>query len=224
MKALAFSGGKDSMACLHLLRDELDCAIYVDTGFTYPETRAMVEYARDLIPLHTVYSNRAGQNAAWGIPSDLVPIDWTVAGQAITGEKPARIQSWMQCCWENLSWPLLAKAKALGVTHLYYGQRNQESYKTIRRNGDTVDGMLRLHPIEDWTSEQVLAFLAQHMEVPAHYSLTRSSLDCYDCPAFARVSQDLVAWTHSHYPTFYDAYKQRKDVVDATILEAVSYG
>ena len=86
MKALAFSGGKDSMACLHFLQD-LDCAIHVDTGFSYPETRRLVEYASSILPMHIVISNRHAQNEREGIPADVVPIDWTNLGQQITGPK-----------------------------------------------------------------------------------------------------------------------------------------
>lgn len=222
MQALAFSGGKDSMACLHLLRAELDCAIYVDTGFTYPETRQMVNYASTLVPImFVVQSDRIGQHALNGLPSDLVPVEWTVTGQAMTGKKATLIQASLQCCYENLSAPLLAKAKALGVTHLVYGQRHEESYKAPSRDGDVVEGMVRVHPIEDWTTPQVLAYLATKMDVPDHYRLTRSSLDCYDCPAYRRVSQDLHEWTKAKYPQFHAAYQHNYNAVLGAIQEAL---
>ncbi|MDE2389927.1 MAG: phosphoadenosine phosphosulfate reductase family protein, partial [Betaproteobacteria bacterium] len=50
MRVLAFSGGKDSMACLHLMRGSLDCAIYIDTGKAYPETLELVRYAGSIVP------------------------------------------------------------------------------------------------------------------------------------------------------------------------------
>lgn len=221
MYALAFSGGKDSMACLHLWRDKLDCAIYVDTGFAYPETHMMVAYAAKMLPLHRVKSDRQGQQAINGLPADVVPVEWTVTGQAMTGKKPVTIQSSLQCCYENLSRPLLDRAKALGVTHLVYGQRNEEPYKAPSRNGDVVEGMVRLHPIEDWTMQQVFDYLATQMTVPDHYRLTRSSLDCYDCPAYQRVSQDLIAWTKARYPEFYAAYAVKNNTVLAAIQEAL---
>jgi 3'-phosphoadenosine 5'-phosphosulfate sulfotransferase (PAPS reductase)/FAD synthetase len=221
MKALAFSGGKDSMACLHLLRHELDCAIYVDTGFTYPETQQMVAYACTLLPVHRVRSDRQGQQRLNGLPSDVVPVEWTVSGQSITGKKATTIQSSLQCCYENLSKPLLDRAKSLGVTHLVYGQRHEEAYKAPSRHGDMVEGMIRLHPIEDWTTEQVFDYLATKMTVPEHYRLTRSSLDCYDCPAYRRVSQDLHAWTKEKYPQFYAAYQLNCNAVYAAIQEAL---
>jgi phosphoadenosine phosphosulfate reductase len=221
MHALALSGGKDSMACFHLLRDELDCAIYVDTGFTYPETHQMVDYVAAHLPVHRVRSDRQGQQALNGLPSDVVPVEWTVAGQSITGKKAVTIQASLQCCYENLSRPLLDRAKELGVTHLVYGQRAEELYKAPSKHGDVVEGMTRLYPIEDWTTQQVFEYLATKMTVPEHYRITRSSLDCYDCPAYRRVSQDLIAWTKEKYPLYYAAYTVRSNAVWQTIQEAI---
>jgi 3'-phosphoadenosine 5'-phosphosulfate sulfotransferase (PAPS reductase)/FAD synthetase len=221
MQALAFSGGKDSMACLHLLKDELDCAIYVDTGFTYPETREMVNYAAGLVPMYVVQTDRQANNAAFGIPADVVPVEWTVTGQAFTDTKLVTIQSALQCCFDNLAKPLLAKAKALGVTHLVYGQRQEEAYKAPSHHGEIIEGMTRLHPIEDWTTEQVFAYLKTKMTIPPHYALSRSSLDCYDCPAYRRVSKDLVAWTKARYPERYAAYQVRAALVNHAIADAL---
>ncbi len=221
MKALAFSGGKDSMACLHLCREELACAIYVDSGFTYPETREMVNYAAGLVPLYVVQSDRVGQNTAHGIPADLVPIEWTELGELTTSPKPYRIQSYLQCCFENLARPLLAKAKQLGVTELVYGQRNDERHRGTAKHGDLVDGLTRLHPIESWTRQQVMEYLATKMTIPAHYALNHSSLDCYDCTAFSKESTDRIEWTKKRYPEFYAAYAVRNTAVLHAIQEAL---
>lgn len=221
MQALAFSGGKDSMACLHLLREELDCAIYVDTGFTYPETQRVVDYAKTLLPVHTVSSDRMGQNAAHGIPADVVPVDWTMMGQRMTTSKLVTIQSYLQCCFENIAGPLMEKAHSLGVTHLVYGQRHDEAHRSTSQNGSMINGLVRVHPIEDWTAQQVLAYLATKMDIPAHYAITHSSLDCYDCTGYAKASQDRVAWTRETYPAFYAAYAMRNNAMLSAIQEAL---
>lgn len=220
MKALAFSGGKDSMACLHLLREELDCAIYVDTGFAYPETRDLVNYAAGLVTMYVVQSDRQGQNAREGLPADVVPVEWTVLGQRFTHPKAVTIQPSLVCCYENLAQPLLSKAKELGVTDLYYGQRLDELYRAPARDHEVIDGMTRHHPIETWTAPQVLDYLATKMTIPAHYTITRSSLDCYDCSAYVRESRDRVAWTEVHYPARHAAYLVRANAVHACVQQA----
>lgn len=221
MMALAFSGGKDSMACLHLMKDDLDCAIYVDTGFAYPETQELVGYAATLVPMHIVSSDRKGQNAREGIPADVVPISWTAFGQLVTTTKPWRIQSYLGCCCENISLPLLRAAKDLGVTQLVYGQRNEEGHKATSRNGDVIDGITRLHPIEEWTKAQVLDYLATKMPIPAHYALKHSSLDCYDCTAFEKESSDRITWMQQQHPDLYQSYRTRRVAVDTALKEAL---
>lgn len=210
------------MACLFLLKNELDSAIYVDTGYTYPETHRMIELAETLVPVHWVKVDRDANLRAHGLPADVVPVEWTVTGQAMTRPRPYYIQASLQCCFDNLSRHLLRKAEELRATHLVYGQRNEESHKATSRHGHVMEnGIERLHPIEGWSREEVYRFLKQHMEIPPHFSLTRSSLDCYDCPAYRSVSQDLHAWTQEHYPAYYESYRQKLRAVLQAVQEAL---
>lgn len=205
------------MACLFLMKDDLDCAIYIDTGYAYPETHAMIALAETLVPVHRVRVDRDAQIHREGLPADVVPVEWTPGGQMITGPKPYAIQPSLSCCYANLSQPLLDKAKALGATHIVYGQRNEESHKSPSRNGTVFNGMTRVHPIETWSREEVLLFLKKHMEIPNHFYLTRSSLDCYDCPASQRISKDLHQWTKEQHPDFYAAYSANYNAVLAAV-------
>lgn len=220
MKALAFSGGKDSLACLHLCRDRIDFAIFVDTGKTYPETWKMVEYAQTMVPVFIVESNQHEQNNNYGIPSDVVPVDYTPVGQAVTRIKPFRIQSYLECCFSNISYPLFMKARELGATSMIYGQRMEEGHKSPARNGDMVDGILRLHPIENWSTDQVLNYLSTVMDMPEHYHIKHSSLDCYDCTAFRSASRDRVDYTRDKHPEFYRQYQIRADLVRQALKES----
>lgn len=219
MRALAFSGGKDSMACLHLCKS-IDCAIYVDTGKTYPETQEMIRYAETLVPMFIVKVDRDEQNAREGIPADVVPVDYTPLGQIFSGPKPVTIQSYLQCCLENISLPLFAKAQELGATSIVYGQRNEDSRKATSRNGDVTGGILRLHPIEEWTSDQVLAYLRTVMDVPPHYYFEHSSLDCYDCTAYRSSTRDRVNFTRDKYPEFHQQYQERIELINQALAES----
>lgn len=221
MKALAFSGGKDSMACLHLLKNEIDCAIYVDTGFAYPETLALVRYAGSLVKLVVVQSDRLKQNEREGLPSDVVPINWTRLGQSLTGVKESYIQSYLGCCYENLMLPLMAEAKRLGVKTLYIGQRAEENHKSSLPSGAVMDGITRIYPIENWTEEEVFSYLKEKMEVPEHYAIKHSSLDCYDCTAYKTDSYDRVAWTKEKHPEFYKAYLARAEILNRALAQEV---
>lgn len=225
LTALAFSGGKDAMACLHLMRDQLDMCIHVDTGYGYPETRELVNYAASLVPvMHIVMTDRRSQNEREGIPADVVPINFTRTGQEFWTKKPITIQSYLGCCFENRMLPLWEKAKALGVTRLVLGTRAQDGMNPAIRNGLTHEGVERLHPLEGWSTKQVLEYLATKMKVPDHFYqvVNQSSLDCYDCTGFEHESQDRLAWTASRYPAFYAAYLERRKALDGALREALS--
>lgn len=221
MRVLAFSGGKDSMACLHLMRDSLACAIYVDTGFTYPETLALVDYAAKLLPMHVVHADRQAQNEREGIPADVVPIDWTPLGQALGGPKPVKIQSYLGCCYENISAPIIAKARELGATEIVSGERRGENRKSASMDGQLVAGLTRLHPIYEWSGEEVIRYLESKMEVPQHYAIKHSSLDCYDCTGYHKDSTDRVAWMRETHPVLFSRYVVRRKAIDNAILEAL---
>ena len=221
MKVLALSGGKDSMAVLHLMRHELACAIFADTGFSYPEQHAMVAYAETLLPVHRVVVDRAKNHREHGLPADVVPVEWTTLGQAMTKPKPTLIQPSSCCCYANIAQPMHEEAKRLGATHIVLGQRNDETHRATSQNGEVIDGLNRLYPIRDWTREQVLQYLATKMEIPAHYALTQSSLDCYDCTAFYTASRDRVAWMKDRYPDYYRAYAEKNNAVLDAVQEAL---
>jgi phosphoadenosine phosphosulfate reductase len=214
---LALSGGKDSMACLFLMKDQLDCAIYVDTGYAYPETQAVIELAATYLPVLRLHVDREANHRLEGFPSDVVPVEWTPIGQAVTHAKPYRIQSSLQCCLDNIAKPIIAKAQELGATHLVCGLRLEETYKATSRHGDVVEGLVRVHPVEAWTAQQVLDYLATQMDVPAHFFLNHSSLDCYDCTAFHHASQDRLAWTKDRYPHYYAAYAHKHNAILAAV-------
>jgi 3'-phosphoadenosine 5'-phosphosulfate sulfotransferase (PAPS reductase)/FAD synthetase len=221
---LAFSGGKDSLACLFLHRDQLQdiTVIWVNTGKAYPETLAIMDMARSMAPnFAEVRVDRDAQNAAEGIPSDVVPIAWTALGCTLSGEKPVRIQSHLGCCFQNISAPLHQTAKDLGITHLIRGQRLDEDYKSPARDGDVVDGITYIQPIEHWTKAQVMAYLEEQMEIPPHLLLDHSSLDCYDCTGFADHSLDRAAWAKQHHPDLHAKHMERVVLLQGALADAM---
>lgn len=225
MIGLAFSGGKDSWACLWLNRDRLADVhvIWVNTGKNFPELLETVEKARAMCPnFHEVKTDRERQNAAMGIPSEVVPSDWTAFGQLLSGPKDVTVQSYLDCCFTNISGPLHATAKRLGVTELIRGQRTEDEKKGACQDGSVVDGIVYRHPIESWTTQQVLAYVAEHMPLPGHFGLKHSSMDCFDCTAYRKDSRDRIAYMNKEHPMLFRAYKVRADRLDHAIQAAIA--
>lgn len=209
------------MACLFLMKSRLKDihVLFVNTGKCYPEQLETVASVRQLCPnWHEVKTDRDGQWARNGLPSDLVPIDWTGFGQAMTSRKPFAVQSYLQCCFENIGSELLHKCKALGVTNIIRGQRADDRHRAPVRNGAVIDGITYWHPIENWTKERVLEYLKQEMgEIPAHYVLEHSSMDCYDCTAYSEHSADRIEWTRLRHPKLHAEYAANKKLLDSAI-------
>ena len=197
------------MACLLLHQHELADihVIWANTGRYFPEALAFVESARDMCPRwHEVRTDRIGQWAANGLPSDIVPIDHTTLGQFITRPKAVKVQSYLGCCYENITAPLVARTRELGLTTIIRGQRTEESHRTP---DGTFDGLTFIHPIKDWTADEVLAYLRERMQLPEHFALEHSSMDCFDCTAFAGKSADRAAYMRQRHPERYAEYRAR---------------
>lgn len=227
MKVLWFSGGKDSMACLYMLRAELSeiTVIFANTGKNYPEALEVVERARAMCPNWIeIPTDRDRQWSVNGFPSDLVPVDWTVGGQLLSTRKSATVQASLQCCFDNITGPLWAKSKQLGAAVIIKGQRADEAHKSTSKDGDVVDGMVMRYPVQDWTREQVLSYLREQMgKLPAHYALDHSSMDCYDCTAFAAHSHDRAEYMRERHPEKYADYLGKIDRLCAAIEEPLKH-
>lgn len=218
MLALAFSGGKDSLACWYMTRDRDPLVLWVNTGKAYPETLRVIDMVRSQSRFVEIASDQEAQNARCGLPSDVVPIDWTDFGMQVSGTKQVKVQSYLQCCYENIAKPLNDRAKALGVTRIIRGQRTDEPHKAPP---GTLDGIEYEHPIEHWTREMVLSYLEEQGPVPEHFVLDHSSMDCYDCTAYLEHSADRLAWT-KRYPDMHGKYVARLRALKSTLAPSMA--
>ena len=183
---LQCSGGRDSMSTLYLMRPWWDrlTVFWCNTGAQYDETIAVMAKVREMVPHFVeVTTDQPASRGRNGHPSAVVPGAHTGGGKILSGELGITIRSTWECCSENIWTPLHTATIEFGATLVIRGQRDDDRYRAPLRSGDVIDGIEYLLPVQEWTRAQCDAYLAAEasFDVPAHYSLDHSSLDCWSC-------------------------------------------
>lgn len=220
--ALMFSGGKDSLATLLLLKPFWHqlTVIWVNTGNMFPENEAVVrQFATQVANFKEVRTDVLNWKEQYGIPSDIVPVRWTHIGHQLIKPQAIKIASAWDCCAANLWWPGMAAVQEIGATLIIRGQRKQEAAKNPFSSGHVQDGYEYLFPIEDWTHDDVLAYLTQQgFDCPEFFNFEESSLDCMNCTAFRTELKDREEWMKKYHPhTLYEVnyeLKLIKEIID----------
>lgn len=190
MKALQFSGGKDSLACLFLLEPEWPdlVVIWVNTGDAYPDTLERMAYWRRTLPhFLEVRSSQPEQIQRCGYPSDVVPVRYTRVARIFGASEGPLIQSYLECCNENIWQPMCDVVEKLGIATLVRGTRKSDSHKAPIEPGQTIDGITYEMPIWDWSDEQVFEFLGDR--APSYYQTESDGRDCQLCTAYRKDNQ-----------------------------------
>lgn len=187
--ALHFSGGKDSLACLLMLRDAgaLDRVrvYWLNTQDACPETLAIIEWARAWVPhFIEVRSDARAWRAQYGDPSDIVPASSHVLGVAY-GLSDTRRVNRFDCCWFNLMLPMHERMLADDVDAVIRGTKLADTGR-LPAEGRTADYDILL-PLRDWSHAQVFEYLTER-DAPVNpiYDVTRgaSAPECLSCTAW----------------------------------------
>lgn len=187
--ALLFSGGKDSLACLYLNKHRWDnlLVIWVNTGAVYDEMIQYMNGWKDKLPFFwEVKSNQPEQVAKNGWPVDVLPINNTALGKAVTGSEGQLMQPYLSCCAENIWIPVHNAVISSGVKYVIKGQRLADGRKSTSRDGDIIDGVQYLMPIQSWSDEDVFDYLklVGAELAPGYNQGEKTGRDCWDCTAY----------------------------------------
>jgi len=222
---LQFSGGKDSIAVLHLLRAHWDklTVVWLCTDAALPET---VEYMRDIeaiVPHFLVVRGRQ-TIAERGYPADLVPSARTKEAALLHPLAPGqhRFQSKWDCCLTTISYPLHAAMVELGAECIIRGSKKSDGFHSPIEPGSTFLGIRYELPIWEWTDAQVREYLdANGIELPDHYATMNTGLDCWNCTAYLYENQGKLAYLRQHHPAKFEHVRDvLRDLERATDAEA----
>lgn len=213
--ALQFSGGKDSLACVYMLRPFLDqmTVYYLDTGDTLPETDAVVDAVRAWVPnFVTVASDVRAWRAVHGMPSDLVPACAHAIG-LMYGMSELRVSNRFDCCYNNLMLPLQRRMLADGVNLLIRGTKLADTGRVPAEG--LVDGLEIWLPVRDFDHADVFALL-RDVGAPIspvyEFASGISAPECLGC----------TAWWDDHKAAYLKARHPRKHAEYIASLKAIS--
>lgn len=210
--ALQFSGGKDSIACLLLLKEHLHkiTVFWLNTGDPLPETLRQIERVKAICPnFIEVKSNQEKYVAENGWPVDLLPIRNHPRAQALTSQSKLPLQGFLGCCFDNIMFPLHKAAVDFGATLIIRGQKLSDHHKSPVKSGDIVDGIEYLFPIENWDDKKVLEFIEGSDLKQENHAFAASSLDCWSCTAYRQEHKWQLPYLGKFHPEKASILKSR---------------
>lgn len=220
---LGFSGGKDSLAVVYMLRPHLDrITIYHrDTGDLLPEIREIVEHVKGFAPnfVH-MQGNVAGWISENGMPTDLLPYSAHEVGRS-AGQETIRLTTRYSCCYTNLMLPVWERMKEDGVTLVIRGTKVVDIKRLPAKSGTIHDGIEIWNPIEGWSHDDVFDYLkvqgAPHNRIYDHMT---NAPECARCPAWW--GEGRAAYLKKFHPELFCDYVARIRAVTGEIIESVN--
>jgi 3'-phosphoadenosine 5'-phosphosulfate sulfotransferase (PAPS reductase)/FAD synthetase len=232
--SLHFSGGKDSLACLFLLRPWWDRIVvtWCNTGDAFPETEALVRRVQATVPHFREarsYVRPSIEIAGW--PVEALPAKHTEpvgGGPGLNRQERPLLQLYTTCCYQNLWAPLYLADLESKATIVFRGTRLEDSNgRTRRKPGEVVGGLEQHMPIWEWTDADVWAFLeAEGVDLPPHYKLApgTTSLDCMHCTAWWRDgAPGQLRVLEERYPETHREVVRRLRVIRDSIAEELAH-
>lgn len=221
--ALQFSGGKDSLACLYLLKPWWDKLIVLwnNMGDPYPETIEQMEGVKKLVKEFYEIKGNSKASTYNAYPVDLLPMRATELGRALEPDGAnITLRSRFDCCWENFWLPMTNAVKELGITLLIRGQRDSEAERApINEDSRDPSGAEILLPLKKWEYTEVFHYLdAEGVEIPRTYQYIGSSVDCMMCTAWTEDARGKVEYLRRFHPAQATEYERRMRVIAVEVL------
>lgn len=216
--ALHFSGGKDSLALVYLLRPQWDklTLYHLDAGDLLPEVREIVASVEAMVPRFVrVNTDSSKWMTAHGLPSDLVPTSSSAMGLMI-GASTLPIVDRFTCCISNIMAPMHRRMLEDGHRLVIRGTKRADLARMPHENGDTGGGYELWLPLLDWSHDDVFAYL-HSVDAPICrvYEHKVQSPECATCPAWW--SEGRTAYLRKHHPELFEAYRRKLAAVAAEI-------
>lgn len=217
--AFQFSGGRDSLCALFMLRPYWArmTVYHLATGDDFPETQAIVANVAAAVPRFVQVDGYSRQTReAFGLSTDLMPANATRMGFVQSGTPVPMIHRY-DCCARSIMLPMWQRMQADGITLIVRGQRAEDLANPPARSGAVDGGIELLFPIEGWTTEQVmLALDAMDVPVPRFYAEGMDKApECMTCTAWW--NERRGAYLAKYHREQHRLYQQHMGVIAAAL-------
>lgn len=225
---IQYSGGKDSLVCLHLYKNEPNTVVvFVDTGSTLPHVVPYIKKTVKDLNMNLYIASPASSCHVWqednGYPSDIVPVNASPSMKVTTKDKyKTSIIPYIACCNRNIWQPMMKALDVLKATTVIRGSKLADHLIGVP-DGHIENGRTFLSPLWNWTDEDVFSYLKDNnIATPPQYTLKGAdSLDCWSCTAYMdEAGVARYKFMKEQYPEIYDKAKKRFDAVSSTLRKA----
>lgn len=216
---IQFSGGKDSLAVLHLLKEatsEVEVEVhYGNTGAQLPEMTDFVRRTCKALKyrlLEVKPKEDINQFQKFnGLPADVVP-SWNMQLVSWTEKKTQLIQPTHYCCLQMLWFPLAEAAIDSGAKHIVRGSKLSDSQISVPPNTVDENGIRYHYPVWGWDDNQVLEFLKSiDAELPPYVDKISQGPDCWFCTGYTNHegAKQQYQYIKDNYPDLWPELQKR---------------
>lgn len=216
--AFQFSGGRDSLAALYVLKDVWGqlTVYHLDTGDQFPETKSVVDRVEAIVPRFVrVAGNRDAVWRRFGMPTDLLPSTHTLLGK-MGGNGGIQLIDRFMCCFHSVMKPMHERMVADGITMIIRGHKNSD-YSPPVMSGEQMAGFTFYYPIADWSVEQVMTYLKEQGVEPAPFYTfgMKTTPECMNCTAWW--DDGRGAYLKKHHKKEFDVYHDNLNKIKSAI-------
>jgi phosphoadenosine phosphosulfate reductase len=218
--AFQLSGGRDSVAALHMMREWIPrmTVYFADLGDSFPETLEVINQLEQRFGFTSqrVTSDSKRWRSEHGDPTDVLPVAATPFGRMLGGGT-TKLCSAYECCAYNKMIPMHQRMLADGITCIVRGVRHGDYVSPPTQDGSLVEGFEFCYPIWSWDAEMVDSYIRANdlPQSPWYKDGALSTRECLSCTAYWWDGRQ--SYMRRHHPQVWQEYRAKLVQIKAAL-------